>query len=122
MAMSKYNLRVRQNINYNEDLYFDELFKNVRETKQNKKSKKQKTKETLVNELKTCLARNEILVGHDRLINVLDAIDTAVLLTKYYKMPPRFIFVVRNKIQEFLKENVSEDVSKMLRGYLNQMN
>ena len=120
MIMSKYNLRVRQTINYNEDLYFDEIFKNMSETKQNKKPKK--TKDVLMNELKTRLVRNEILVGHERLINVLNAVDTAVLLIKQYKMLPRFIFVVKNKIQEFLKENVSEDVNKMLRGYLNQMN
>lgn len=120
MIMSKYNLRVRQTINYNEDLYFDEIFKNMSETKQHKKTKK--TKDVLMNELKTRLVRNEILVGHERLINVLNAVDTAVLLIKQYKMLPRFIFVVKNKIQEFLKENVSEDVNKMLRGYLNQMN
>ena len=117
MAMSRYNLRVRQNINYNEDLYFDKIFKNVNDYKI-PKNKKQKSKEQLVSELRMCLVRNEFLVGHDRLVNVLNVIDSAVYLMKHHDMPIKFKYVVIGKIHEFLKTDVSDDVKKILNGFL----
>lgn len=121
--MSKYNLRVRQNINYNEDLYFDDVFKNLNDdNKKTQKSKKQKSKEALVSDLRMYLIINDTLVGHDRLMNVLNAVDTAVQLTKYDGISVNLKTVIRNKIQEFLKSDISETASNILKGHLNELN
>lgn len=118
MTMSKYNLRVRKNINYNEDLYFDKIFKNVIDYKIPKKNKKQKSKEQLISELRMDLIRNDTLFGHDKVFNVLNIIDSAVYLMKHYDMPSNFKFVVIAKIYEFSKAEVSDDVKKILNGFL----
>lgn len=118
MTMSKYNLRVRKNINYNEDLYFDKIFKNVIDYKIPKKNKKQKSKEQLISELRMDLIRNDTLFGHDKVFNVLNIIDSAVYLMKHYDMPSTFKCVVIAKIYEFSKAEVSDDVKKILNGFL----
>ncbi len=120
-----YNLRPRQVINYNEDAYYDSVVELKSKNQKTKNQKNQKNNDSKVgmveyiNQLKYQLLLNDELKGQDKIVNVMKCMDMAVFIINNYNMQQKFVDAVKNKIQEFLKEDIIKDMNRtILEEYL----
>ena len=136
-----YNLRPRQVINYFEDIEDIEVIENKdddycevksKKSKKVKPSKKVKTSKNVkqnndfkigmdeyINILRYHLILNDELKGQSKIENVMKCMTIAVSLVNNYYMSQKFVDAIKNKIEEFLKEDAIKDMHRtVLEEYL----
>ena len=78
---SRYNLRVRKVINYNEEDIDDKV--------------------DLMNDLKSKLILNDDLEDEAKVVNSVECISLAMQLIIQYNMDERFVYVVKKRLRNF---------------------
>jgi hypothetical protein len=120
--MSNYNLRPRRVINYNEDAYYENAMNEVKTKSQKNKNPKKVDMNEYVTKLRYHLILNDELKGQNKIENVMKCIDMAVFIINNYNIQQNFINVVKNKIQEFLKDDIIKDMNRViLQEYLQML-